>query len=103
MFKFSDIEEAFFFVIGAPQGMHTAILCKDTGQIRYRSLAGDLDEIGEEEIDWGAGIEIPHRNELDLGQNLVFEFVESFLPNDYERVRQIFRKRSSKTFTPPMR
>jgi hypothetical protein len=27
-----------------------------------------------------------------LGRNLVFEFVEQFLPGDFERVRQIFRR-----------
>ena len=95
MNKLSDIQEAYLFVSAGPQGMHTAILCRDTGEIRYRSEDADLDEIGEEEIDWDAWIEIPHRNDLDLGQNLVFEFVESFLPNDYERVRQIFRKRGA--------
>ena len=95
MNKFSDIQEAFLFVSAGPQGMHTAILCRATGEIRYRSEDGDLDEIGEEEIDWNAWVEIPHRNDLDLGQNLVFEFVESALPSDYERVRQIFRKRGA--------
>ncbi|HWR91156.1 MAG TPA: GNAT family N-acetyltransferase [Desulfobacterales bacterium] len=95
MNKLSDIQEAYLFVSAGPQGMHTAILCRDTGEIRYRSEDADLDEIGEEEIDWDAWIEIPHRNDLDLGQNLVFEFIESFLPNDYERVQQIFRKRGA--------
>jgi hypothetical protein len=95
MNKLSDIQEAFHFVSGAPPGMHTAILCKDTGEIRHRSEGADLDEIGEEGIDWDAWIEIPHRNELDLGQELVFEFVESALPDDYERVRQIFRKQGA--------
>jgi ribosomal protein S18 acetylase RimI-like enzyme len=95
MNKLSDIQEAFLFVNAAPRGMHTAILCKDTGEIRYRSEDADLDQIGEEEMDWNAWIEIPHRNELDLGHNLVFEFVESVLPSDYERVRQIFRKRGA--------
>jgi ribosomal protein S18 acetylase RimI-like enzyme len=95
MNKLSDILDAFLFVSGAPKGMHTAILCKGTGQIRYRSEESDLDEIGEEEIDWGDCVEIPHPNELDLGQKLVFEFVESFLPGDDERVRQIFRKRGA--------
>jgi hypothetical protein len=40
-------------------------------------------------------IEIPHKNDLDLGRNLVFEFVEQYLPGDYERVRQIFRRRGA--------
>ncbi len=48
MNKLSDIQEAFHFVSGAPPGMHTAIICKDTGEIRYRSEEADLDEIGEE-------------------------------------------------------
>jgi hypothetical protein len=95
MVKFSDLQEAFFFVSGAPQGMHTAILCKDTGEIRYRSEGSDLDEIGEDEIDWDNWVEIPHPNQLDLAQKLVFEFVESILPSDYERVRKIFRKRGA--------
>jgi len=95
MNKLSDILEAFHFVSGAPPGMLTAILCKDTGQIRYRSVEADLNEIDEEGIDWDAWIEIPHRNDLDLGQELVFEFVESVLPSDYERVQQIFRKRGA--------
>ena len=42
-----------------------------------------------------ACIEIPHGNSLGLGQKLGFEFVESILPSDYERVRQIFRKRGA--------
>jgi hypothetical protein len=88
MNKLSDILEAFHFVSGAPPGMLTAILCKDTGQIRYRSVEADLNEIDEEGIDWDAWIEIPHRNDLDLGQELVFEFVESVLPSDYERVQR---------------
>jgi ribosomal protein S18 acetylase RimI-like enzyme len=95
MFRLSDIQDAFLFVSGAPRGMHTAILCKHTGQIRNRSEGADLDEIGEEEVDWNACIEIPHRNDLDLGRKLVFEFVESALPSDYDRVRQIFRKRGA--------
>lgn len=95
MNKLSDILEAFHFVSGAPPGMLTAILCKDTGQIRYRSVEADLNEIDEEGIDWDAWIEIPHRNDLDLGQELVFEFVESVLPSDDERVQQIFRKRGA--------
>lgn len=30
-----------------------------------------------------------------MGQNLVFEFVEKHLDDDYDRVRQIFRKRGA--------
>ena len=36
--------------------------------------------------------EIPHKNDLNIGKNLVFEFAEKFIPNAYERVERIFRK-----------
>ncbi len=95
MIKFSDIQDAFLFVSSAGYGMHTAILCKDTGQILYHSETGDLDEADEDVLDWDMCIEIPHKNDLDMGQSLIFEFVEMQLPGDYQRVRQIFQKRGS--------
>ena len=39
--------------------------------------------------------EIPHKNDLDLGQALVFEFAASHLPDEYDRVRDIFRRRGA--------
>lgn len=56
---------------------------------------GDIDEIGESDADWEQMIEIPHKNDLDFGQNLVFEFIASTLPDEYNRVRDIFRRRGA--------
>jgi len=95
MIKFSDIEDAILFVSSAGYGMHSALLCKDTGRILYRSEMGGLDEIGNEDLDSDTCIEIPHKNDLDLGQRLVFEFVESRLPDGYHRVQEIFRRRGA--------
>ena len=92
MIKFGDIRDAFFFVSSAAYGMHSAFLRKDTGQILYRSEMADIDEIGDEDLDWDAYIEIPHKNDLDLGQRLVFDFIESHLPDEYHHVRQLFRR-----------
>ena len=55
----------------------------------------DIDEIGDEDIDWEKWVEIPHRNDLDLGQRLVFEFVETRMPDECDRVEQIFRRRGA--------
>jgi hypothetical protein len=90
MIKFSDIQDAFLFVSSAGYGMNTAILCKDTGQILYRSEMGDLDD-----INCDICIETPHKNDLDMGQSLIFEFVDMQLPDDYHHVQQIFRKRGA--------
>ena len=95
MITFSDIEDAFLFVSSSPYGMNSAIFCKDKGQILYRSQMGDIDEIGDEELDWDNCVEIPHKNDLDLGQALVFEFVETHLPDRYNQVQQIFRRRGA--------
>ncbi len=95
MLKFTDIQNAFLFVGSAGYGMHSAVLHKDTGQIYYRSEMADLDEIIDVDLDWDNCIEIPHKNDLGLGHELVYKFVEKHLPNDYHRVRQIFRKRGA--------
>ena len=92
MIKFSDIQDAFFFVSSAGYGMNSALLCQDTGKIYYRSEMMDMDETDDEDLDLKKCIEIPHKNDLDLGQRLVFEFVQMHLPDDYDRVRQIFRR-----------
>ena len=93
--RFGDIEDAFLFVGSAPYGTHSAYLNVETGQVFYQSQMADLDEIGDEEMGWDHMIEIPHKNDLDLGQSLVFDFVEANLPDDYHRVRDIFSRRGA--------
>jgi hypothetical protein len=63
MVRFSDIEDAFLFVSSEGYGMNTDILCKDMGQIYYRSASKALDEI-DDDIGCNTFIEIPHKNEL---------------------------------------
>ena len=92
-FLFSEIEDAFMYVASAMYGMNAAVLCKDTGKILYRSDMAGIDEIeDEDDFEWDQCIEIPHKNDLDLGRNLVFEFVEEYLPDDYDLVRKMFRR-----------
>ena len=45
-----------------------AVICKETGEILYKSDYGDEDEIPEEVYDREDCIEIPHKNDLDLGR-----------------------------------
>jgi hypothetical protein len=59
-------------------------------------LFSDIDNIEETgDFDRDACIEIPHKVELGLGEELVFEFVGEYLPGDYERVRKIFRRKGA--------
>jgi hypothetical protein len=94
MINFSDIEDAFLFVSSDSYGMNTAFLNKDTGRLYLHSEMGDIDEI-DDDTDLDQCIAIPHKNELGLGQELVFEFVQNHMDDEYERVRQIFRSRGA--------
>lgn len=90
--KYGTIEDAYFFVSSARYGEHSAVLRRDTGQVYYRSEMADLDEIADADLRSGHCIEIPHRNDLGLGHDLVFAFIEDGLPEHYERVRRFFRR-----------
>ena len=91
-FSFSDISDAFLWVSSAMYGMNSAMLHKDTGKIFYHSEMGDIDEIIEDDDPiWEQFIYVPHKNDLDLGKELVFEFVNKHLPQKYDIVWNIFR------------
>ncbi len=96
--KFIEISSAFDFVSGAGYGENEAILNKKTGQTYLRADYCDMDEIeqlADEDFDSAIHIHIPHKNDLDLGSAQVFEFVDQFMPNDYDKVSQIFRKKGA--------
>lgn len=93
--KFDDIENAFQFVSAAPYGANSAYLNLETGAIFYQSEMTGIDELDGKTMDWDQLIEIPHKNDLGLGQALVFEFVEVNLPDDYHRVRAMFQRQGA--------
>ena len=94
--KFDDIVMAFEFVSSGPPFEHTALISKETGEIYYRSEFGDLDELPDEaDEEPGKYIEIPHKNELNLGRALVLAFVAKHLPDELGVVQNIFRSRGA--------
>lgn len=93
--KFSDLEEAFDFVGGATPCERTAMICAQTGQVCLRSELGGIDEIPDEAYDSDSWREVPHKNELGLGRDLVFSFISQRLPADLDRVRSIFSRRGA--------
>ncbi len=95
---FRDIENAIMFVSYTGYGEYSAILDKTTGKIYYQSDFEDFEEsekFDEDEYNPDIHIEIPHKNDLDLGKELVFKFVEKYLPDSYERVYNIFGRRGA--------
>ena len=71
--------------------MNNAYLCKESGQIFYTSELGDSDELPEDIDDTEKYITIPHRNDLDLGKVLVFEFTSEYISEEMDRIYDFFR------------
>lgn len=94
--KYGDLEWAFTYVSTGLQGDHTAYVERDTGQIFWTSEAGDQNDNPPDDVEnLQRYLPVPHKNELELGRQLVLRFVEREIPDCYEEVIDIFRGRSS--------
>jgi hypothetical protein len=94
-FKFRDINSAFGDVnMGIPGG-NVALLDKETEKIYYRSDFAGYDEIPDGAYASEHTVEIPHKNDLDLGSRLVFRFISETFPEGYDKVSEIFTRRGA--------
>jgi hypothetical protein len=98
--KYSDIEFAFDQVnAGSEFGETQAYLDRRTGEIHVHSdLLGDDEEgnqLPQDIDDAERYLAIPDKRDLDLGSQLVFDFVRQVLPDDYQEVRAIFSRRGA--------
>jgi len=92
--KFGDLEDAFLFVSMTPPFTHSAVLCRDTGKFYYKSELGDVDEMPED-VDDEKYLEVPHKNDLDLGKALVLGFASEHLPDEVHEVDRIFSRKGA--------
>lgn len=74
---------------------HYAYLNKETGKFYYVSELGDSDELPDDLDENDKYISIPHKNDLDLGRNLVLDFVTASLPDQLETVRGFFSSKGA--------
>ncbi len=92
----NELEMAFEFVSSDVLFTHSAYISRKTGKIFWESdFIGEEEELPEDLGDPEHYITIPHRNELDLGKRLVKRFVAQRLPEEYEEVEGIFRRRGA--------
>ena len=76
-----------------------AYICRDSGKIHL--ISGDPDELDEEEKvpdnidDSDKYIPVPDKRDLDLGSHLVFDFTARYLPQHYDQVRDMFRRKGA--------
>jgi hypothetical protein len=95
--KYDDLSLAFDFVSSGAPTEHRAYVSLDSGKIYWVS---ELDSLEEEEIPddletSSRYLEIPHKNDFDLGRPLVLRFIEARLPHRYDLVADIFHHKGA--------
>ena len=94
--KYSDLLDAYLFVSAGMLSEHDVVIYKITGTIRYPFDEDDDEEELSDELETsGSYVRVPHRYELNLGNDLVFSFVRQELPNEWDTVRRIFARRGA--------
>lgn len=93
---FSEIRNAFEFVSSGSRDENNAYVCKKTGVIYWTSTTIDLEEEVPKDLETSLDyVEVPHKNELKLGQSLALTFIDQTLPDEYNFVASLFRKRGA--------
>jgi hypothetical protein len=91
--KLDDLIDAFDWVSAALVSENSAYINKVTGEIFFDSVFTDMEEaLPDNYKDANIYIAIPHKYDLDLGNNLVFQFVGDMIPECIEEVQVLFRK-----------
>jgi hypothetical protein len=93
--KYADLESAFEYLnIGDPYD-HTVYVSRSTGEIYYRSDMADIDELPEDVDENDDYVELPNKYDLDLGKQLVWDFVDRQIPGLKQKVKKIFSRRGA--------
>ena len=97
MIKLDEINEAIHFVSDGESYDNKAYLEKSTGKLYFYNgfEQHPEDEDLPKDIDSNNYILIPSLKELDLKQTLIFNFALNFVPEYYDEIRDIFRRRKA--------
>jgi hypothetical protein len=89
----NELEDAVIMVTG-PGDAVEAWVCLDTGAVYLRgdSIPPEAGPLPDDIDTSDRYVSVPDSRSLDLGQALVFGFAEAEMPEEYERVRQMFRR-----------
>jgi hypothetical protein len=91
--KYEALESAFHWASSGAPFENTAFLNRQTGEVHIQSMNGYTDEELPDDIeDVLVYVAVPHKNDLDLGRDLVIGFVEDFAPQHLNTVLSYFRQ-----------
>ncbi len=93
---YEEISSAFEFVGAGPPMEHSAYICPDTGKVYWISESASIDDEVPDDLDTSDRyIVVPHKTELDLGRDLALRFAVQELPDSYEHIANIFRRKGA--------
>ena len=92
---YNQIKSAFLFVSVLPKYNNRALVSKKTGEFHYITELGDPVEPTDETEYSEDNIEMPHKDDLDLGKRLVIDFTKECMPEEIEIVNDFFRKKGA--------
>jgi hypothetical protein len=94
--RFQDLLDAVEAVSSGQLGENSAWVCKESGRIYFQfEVDNEPEELPDDIDDTEKYIKIPDKRELDLGKPLALAFASEFLPEDFDKVRQIFSRRGA--------
>ena len=94
--KYEDLDSAFQWSSSGTPFENTALLHRQTGEVFLTSMHEESDEDFPEDIEDGSiHIAAQHKNDLNLGRELVFDFVEAVAPQHLHKVESYFRQRGA--------
>ena len=93
--KFADLEYAFEFINAGDPYEHEAFVSRSTGKTYIRSDVAGVDELPEDVLENDDYVEIYSKYDLDLGKDLVWQFVDRQIPGLKTKVREIFSRRGA--------
>jgi hypothetical protein len=98
--KADELVDTMQWVSGTLPGDNQAYICRQTGKIYL--VPEDFDMLEEEEQslpddlhDESKYLAVPGKYDLDLGNHLVYDFTDRFLPARYDHVRDLFRRKGA--------
>jgi hypothetical protein len=89
------LRNAFEFVSSGSKFENEANISVATGDIYLVAAIAGINEMPDEAVESDDYIGVPHKNDLDLGRDLVFAFVDQHLPDESDAIRDIFRSRGA--------
>jgi hypothetical protein len=94
---YADLEAALDWSSSSGPYENEALICRRTGRVYLKSMHGDFEEEGlPEDIDDGTlYLAVPHKNDVDLGQELVYQFIEAEASELESQIVAAFRHRGA--------